>query len=356
MNNEYVQNLRYKLQKRVRRLNSTEFSTFHNALCIFWKFLDSHSILRGICDDLLARVSNANDSALRICVKHEGLLADNELEQAAMAYCVIRGCIQSGDARAEIQVGHLYESDSKYNESIRAFRDQFLEPLYEYIDEQLDDQRAVLALLRRYKHKVEWFGRDALYKRWKDDTQWGERGLAEHLYEYLHDQGIDFHIEPQSASGEADLIAMQKTDDPLIADAKIFDPDRSKGNSYIAKGFAQVYRYTVDFNEPFGYLIVYLTGKHDLRFTLKEKAQSTPFVVYNNKTIFLMTIDLFPHEEPASKRGALNPVEITEEDLIKVIEEERVAGPIGSAALTIAPVAPGAEPEAGELSTPEARS
>jgi hypothetical protein len=330
MNSEYVQNLRYKLQKRVRRLNSTGFSTFHNALTIFWKFLDSHSIFRGICDDLLARAADANDIALRICEKQESLLVGTERGQAAMSYCVIRWCIQSENPDSEIHVGRLYVRDPQHNEKIRAFRDQFLEPLYEYIDEQLDDQRAVLALLRRYKHKCEWFARDVIFNRWRDDTKWGERGLAQHLYEYLHDQGIDLHIEPQSASGEADLIARQKTDDPLIADAKIFDPDRSKGKAYIASGFAQVYRYTVDHNEPFGYLIVYLTGKHDLRFSLKEKAQSTPFIVHNNKTIFLMTIDIFPHEESASKRGPLAPVEITEEDLIKVAEETKADDSSGS--------------------------
>ena len=135
---------------------------------------------------------------------------------------------------------------------------------------------------------------------------------------------MDFHIEPQSASGEADLIAMQKTDDALVADAKIFDPDRSKGKAYIASGFAQVYRYTVDYNEPFGYLIVYLTGEHDLRFALKKKAQATPFVSHNNKVIFLLTIDIFPHAESASKRGALHPVEITEADLIQKADEELV--------------------------------
>jgi hypothetical protein len=109
MNSEYVQNLRYKLQKRVRRLNSTEFNTFHNAICIFWKFLRSHPILQGICDDLLLHVTDAGDRAKKICEGHEGLLADNELEQAAMSYCVIKWCVERGDGNSEIQVGRLYE-------------------------------------------------------------------------------------------------------------------------------------------------------------------------------------------------------------------------------------------------------
>jgi len=42
------------------------------------------------------------------------------------------------------------------------------------------------------------------------------------LYEYLHDQGIQFHIEPESASGRVDLISAQSGKDRLMADAKNF--------------------------------------------------------------------------------------------------------------------------------------
>lgn len=332
MNSEHVQNLRYKLQKRVRRLNSTGYQSFVTGLKQFFNFLRGQPMLLGILDELIARFPNIEAEGTKVAQCEAALVCDNEVEDAALSYIVLKRCSESSEPLCFATIISNYEhTGDKWDEHLEAFRDRFLEPLYEYLDENLDDQRAVLALLRRYKHKCEWFAREDVFKRWEQDTQWGERGLAQHMYEYLHDQGIDLHIEPQSASGEADLIAMQRTDDPLVADAKIFDPDRSKGKSYIAKGFAQVYRYTVDFNEPFGYLIVYLTGKHDLRFTLKEKAQSTPFIVHNNKTIFLMTIDIFPHEESASKRGALTPVEITEEDLIKVAEEV-AATPIPAAA------------------------
>jgi hypothetical protein len=42
------------------------------------------------------------------------------------------------------------------------------------------------------------------------------------LYEFLHEQGIDFHMEPKSASGIADLVADQVGDDRVVADAKVF--------------------------------------------------------------------------------------------------------------------------------------
>jgi hypothetical protein len=43
-----------------------------------------------------------------------------------------------------------------------------------------------------------------------------------------------------------------------------------------------------------------------------------PFIVHNNKTIFIFTIDISPYKKSASKRGPLKAVEITEADLIHI--------------------------------------
>jgi len=323
MNTEYIQNLRYKLQKRVRRLNSTEFQVFHFSLKQFWGFLKSHPIFNGILDDLEHRNPLMEVEAEKIVNDKQALAFDNEIENVVVSYFVLKKCVESDNQYIEVNVGRTYSHESKHNDSLEHFKSLFLELLYEYLDEQLDDQRAILALLRRYKHKCEWFQREYLFNLWNNDTARGEKHLALHLYEYLHDQGLDFVIEPSSVSGEADLVAAQKSDDPLIADVKIFTPERSKGKEYITKGFNQIYLYTVDFNESFGYLIIYKICEEDLKFTLSNQEQSTPFVVHNNKTIFIVTIDVFPHETSASKRGHLRTLEITEKDLIRIIEEEK---------------------------------
>jgi hypothetical protein len=204
-------------------------------------------------------------------------------------------------------------------DALNAFRQTFLEPVYEYLDEQLDDQRALLALLRRYKHKCEWFRRDALFTLWQADTSKGERVLADDLYEYLHDQGLDFTIEPSSASGKPDLISAQVGKEKLIADAKIFGDGTPK--AYLAKGFHQIYQYTLDYNQPFGYLVVFKTCENDLKFPMADQEQSIPFLARNNKTIFFVVIDICPHEKTASKRGVLKTIEITEADLIQTVGE-----------------------------------
>lgn len=81
------------------------------------------------------------------------------------------------------------------------------------------------------------------------------------MYEYLHGCGMEFYIEPTSASGEADMISLQSdSQDPLIADAKVFNPERSHGKAYVIKGVHQLYRYACDYNEAVGYLIIFNTS------------------------------------------------------------------------------------------------
>lgn len=302
MDKEYVQHLRYKLQKRVQRVNSTTYPRFHHALVHLWQWVNSQPAFIGILDDLAKRYPPAEAEAQQI-KSGQGLVGSTELEHVALARAVLKMCVEDSTG-IEQNIEYLYTH--QYEQQLDVFKEQFVEPLYEYLDEQLDDQRAILALLRKYKQKCEWFQREALFQAWSDDTVRGEKRLAKHLYEYLHDHGLEFSIEPTSASGEADLVAAQSSADPLIADAKIFDPDRSKGKSHLIKAFQQIYRYTVDYTEPFGYLIIFKTCEDDLKLALTHSEQFTPSVTYNNKTIFLLVIDIFCYEQPASKRpGAI---------------------------------------------------
>ncbi|OYD17363.1 hypothetical protein CH330_00315 [candidate division WOR-3 bacterium JGI_Cruoil_03_51_56] len=315
MNTDLVQAIRYKLQKRMVRLGSTEYRVFHLTLKQFWGFLRSHDVLQGILEDLPRRVPDAAGTADRIVGKQEGLFFDDELENAAVAYHVLRLCVGSNNPDAEFNLGLAYGARDA-DDALDKFRALFLEPFYEYIDEQLDDQRAILAVLRRYKQKCEWFQRERLHTLWRENTSRGEHLLGYHLYEYLHDQGLEFVIEPLTASGRPDLVSAQASDDPLVADVKVFD-GKTRNKSYIAAGFNQVYLYTRDCNQPFGYLVVYNVSDTDLKLVLPHQEQSTPFLVHNAKSIFVLTIDINPSLPSASKRGKVKCVELTEKDLVE---------------------------------------
>jgi len=216
-------------------------------------------------------------------------------------------------------VGIAFEA-SGLEGRVETFYTVALEPFYEYLDEQLDDQRLLLSLLVRYKHKCEWFRNDELLRMATADSGHAERNLAEHMYEYLYDQGLDFSIEPRSASGKPDLVSAQTGDHRLVADAKVFGESTAK--TYLATAFNQVYTYARDYNEPFGYIVLFNTSGRDVKLVLDTQEQSVPFHCHNGKTIFILTIDISPYTETASKRGPLTSLEITAQDLAQLVQTE----------------------------------
>ena len=319
MDSEYIQFVRYKLQKRLKRLNTVSHESFRGALIQTWTFLQSNDITKGILDDLERRVPSAKADGEYVTSQNVGMVGDTELENDAICYWVVKLCATIPfNKRSVEEHGNLFlDQLVNLSSQLEPFRQEYIEPLFDYIDEQIDDKRMTLVLLKKFKHRCEWFHRAELLARFKDDTGQGEKMLANSLYEYLHDQGVQFHIEPQSASGRIDLISAQSGRDRLVADAKLFNPERGQDRGYITKGFRQVYEYTKDFSEPFGYLVIFKTCEQDLSIPTQYQESSIPLVTHNNKTIFLVVIDIFDYPEPASKRGKLQAYEITPQQFVE---------------------------------------
>jgi hypothetical protein len=318
MDSDYVQHVRYKLQKRLKRLNTASQETFRATLVQTWAFLQENSITKAILDDLERRVPEAEKWAETITANEGRVLPGTELENDAIAYWVLKKCAtaplnQDSDQHGNLQL-HLLENTSSH---LEPFRLEYVEPLFDYIDEQIDDKRIVLALLRKYKHRCEWFRRVTLLASCNDNTRQGENTLAYDLYEYLHDQGIEFHIEPESAAGRVDLISAQSGMDRLVADTKLFNPTTGQDCGYIIKGFRQVYDYLNDFNELFGYLVIFKTCQQDLAISTNQQESAIPFICHNNKTIFILIIDICDYPDSASKRGKLRAYEITPENFVE---------------------------------------
>lgn len=334
MDSDAIQNIRYKLQKRLKRLNTVDHRIFHNTLKQSWGFLQQNSVTKGILDDL-ERHSTLQESHADSTVSGRPQVGTSEAENDGICYWVVKKCAESDQRDIEIQVGHRLTSETKFDDCIEAFLRMYVEPLFDCIDEQIDDKRLTLALIKKYKHRCEWFRRTDLFDKCKADTRKGEAVLAYDLYEYIHDQGLQFHIEPQSESGRVDLISAQSGRDRLIADAKIFDPHRSHDRGYIIKGFRQIYEYSKDYNEPVGFLVIFKTCEEDLSIATPQQEAALPFVTHNNKTIFLVVIDIFEYPASASKRGLLKSYEITPEQFVASLDDaaEKSKGEcIGSAA------------------------
>lgn len=316
MDPQYIQNLRYKLQKRVSRLHGVDTDeSFLFTLTQFWRFFDRQPTFVGIIQELLASFPNIDQDVNRIFAR-EGLYGETEEEAAALGYKVLRRLVNK--ERGLLAIGTAYNRLGRDFPSRDAVREIHLDPFYEYVDEQLDDNRAMLALLMRYKHRSEWFHHERLWDISQTSSA-AEKELALDLYAYLYDQGIDFNIETESIRGRIDLIASQGSDDPLLLDTKIFDDD-GRGKYYIRKGFNQIYTYTQQHNEAFGFLVIYNTTPKDLRLSL-EQMGDVPIISHNYKTIFLIVIDIYPHDKPVSQRPPLQAVEISEQEFITILEE-----------------------------------
>ncbi len=134
-----VQDLRQKLQEYVYRLESSGFVTFHSLLKQFWDFLSSSPILMSIFEDLVRQCPSAEETAEKIVRDKEGFNGENDLEWAAMAYFVIKKCVESDEDRLEAHIGILYRpGEKKYDELHGGFNQVFLESLHRYLNEKLD--------------------------------------------------------------------------------------------------------------------------------------------------------------------------------------------------------------------------
>jgi hypothetical protein len=332
MNSQITQNLQEKLARRVQRLMSANSRMFPSYLQQFLRFFHDHPIYSSIGNSLLINHPETEEIARVIIEGDKHQLSESEEEIAALAYQLMKTILESISTTTSLDIEEfeniIYGIDCAYNRTpasdtsrrLETFRNIFILAFHDYVHEQLDEQKIVLGLLIRYKHRCEWFHREDLNHVAQDNSRKSEKLLSLNLYSYLHDQGLNFHIEPSSITGEIDLIAAQGSNDPLLADAKVFDAN-SRGKSYICKGFNQIYTYTQQYNESCGYLIIFRITDRDLHFSLPQQFHGIPAITYNHKTIFLITIDICHHEKSVSQRKPLEAITITQEDLISEVEE-----------------------------------
>lgn len=316
MDNQYLQRQRFLLQKKVKRLNSCDYKIFHGLFVQFWGYLHAHALFGGVMAKLEAETPPHAEDLEQVFKQGALLQCETEKEAIGLNFRILEHCAKqalTGHTGPEVMLGRpIATGSTKFPDMLDAFRDTYLEPFYEHLDESLDDQAAVLSLLLKYKRHVEWFAREEVAALAATD----ERTVAKHLYAYLFDQGLDFHIEPQSVSGEADLVAPE-----LVLDAKLFDGTAGHGKRYLRSGVNQLLTYTRDYHQSVGYLVVYRRCPEDLQFSFAREDMLVPFVVLDGRTIYFLVVDICEYDASASKRGPLKAHVLTEADVRSVLEE-----------------------------------
>lgn len=354
MDPQLVQRTRYLLKSRVKYTLSCPAQLFQSACRQLINWVEHHPVFSSIikqafCQgnwnflaDLNSTKNALNEPGINSihCVE---ITTESHREHAALCYFIVSLIARFSFVPTETQHDyydvtarsramwlicclseHLIGEDPRDNDkALEIVRDVAINGLYEYLDEQLDARNALLGLLYKYKHRSEWFRRKRLREIAENGLEHkkdgGERALAIDLYEYVYDQGVDYSIEPASASGEADLIAHDSDGHHVVIDAKYVAPSDppSVVKKKLSHGFHQVAKYCDDHNEPVGYLVVYINHKASPRLPLDE-ADGFRFISVKGKNVYYVSVEIGDHPS-ASKAGIAEEVSITREELLKEV-------------------------------------
>ena len=312
----YLRNLRVKLQERRNRLYKNGYRTYPSELEYFLQFLDCNPYTRSLLSALVASSSVDFDKWVE---DHSGWgefeFPTSEEGRAKVCYGITRKC-NDGNWDKWLRT---FSSENRYDDQLRDFTEAVVDPLVNFLHDQIDDAGNVLYLIERFKLRAEWFDRDELYNLYQDQTSIGESNLDRELRASLFQGGIDYPFsQPLSPSGKADVVALLESDDPLVLEVKVFDPERGRSKRQLQQGFHQVLRYADDYNQSVGYLVVFNCSGRQLVISSEEssEAEFPPRINYAGRTVFVISIDLCPDTISASKERPTSRQVVSFKDLV----------------------------------------
>ena len=314
-----LHNLRVQLQQRRNRVHKASVQQYETELRLFLAFLTQKSHLQTIvkmleCNETIDYGHWKDEVATQYA-----RFPSSEAARAKLCYFILKECADDPEEQRAANWAFRFSTGSSLADALNDFNDTVLDAFWHYLDDRLDEGGDVLYLLERFKLKSEWFRQDELWHLYSNDTSSGEQNLDRVLREALFDGGIDFPFsQPDSPSGKADVVALGGTQDPLVLEAKVFDPDLSKDKGHLRQGFHQVLRYANDYQQAVGHLVVFNCSNNQLVLPSEDsdEGEFPPRIVHDGKTLFLVTIDISSDRDPASREDARKRVEITRAELV----------------------------------------
>ena len=317
---QYLLDLRVRLQQRRDRVHMTDYRHYETELQLFLQFLDNNPYLRALlCTLDASEETDFEQWKKNVAESHSSPFPPSETARAKLCLSILKECAYDPNAQAALSWASLFSHGRDLNEMTNDLNEAVLDPFFNYLDDRIDDTGNVLYQLQRFKRKAEWFRQQDLHKMYRDDTGSGEKNLDRVLREALFDGGVDFPFsQPDSPSGRADIISLDDSDDPLVLEAKVFDPGRSRGKSHLRQGFHQVLRYANDYQQNVGYLVAFNCSGNQLVWPSEDSSDGEfpPRLMHDGKTFFLIAIDIATDRESASKERPSDRVEISRSELI----------------------------------------
>ena len=316
----YLRNLRVQLQERRNRLYKCGRRTYGAELGYLLRFLtDSQHISCLLTElDTSACVDFAQWTK-DVFRSRQIEFPDTEEGRAKVCHGILKQISSDETGPVWLRWARLFSSESNADAMLRDITESVVDPLVNFLHDRIDDGGSVLYVIERFKMKVEWFRREELYSLYSGNTSVGEASLDAELRAGLFDGGIDYPFsQPLSPSGRADIVASLNSDDPLVLEVKVFDLDRNKGITHLKQGFHQITRYSQDYNQSVGYLVVFNCSDRQLVITPDQSSEPEfpPRIHYAGKTFFVVPIDIHPDIASASRERPASRVEIDPTDLI----------------------------------------
>ena len=313
-------NLTGQILERVDRLDKTDFESYDAELRYFLTFLYKNSSTCSLLTIIDANTS-VNFEQWNTARSDSGRfeLPDTEEGRATIYYNIIRHCVSRDNEWNALSWAREFSGHSAFNVSLQKFTRKIIQPFANFVCDQINERSNVLYLIERFKQQVEWFRQEELYSLYEADTSVGEASLDLKLRASLFDGGIDYPFsQPSSPSGNADIVALVGSADPLVLEVKVFDPDRSKGKRNIQQGFHQILRYANDYSEGFGYLVIFNCSPGHLAISSGDaiKGAYPVRVAHAGKTFFIIAISVNPDAVSASKENPASRTVINFTDLI----------------------------------------
>ena len=313
----YLKNLRVKLQERKDAVLRAKFDYLESHLKTFLNFISKQPVLSSITVELESLVRKEEKDKIIANLK-EGQISDlpeDDDRRAASLLIISRYFVDpSYEGQFFQKLGAIFREE-KFQDDADEFTEQLFLPLYHFYDERIDDSDLLLYLLLKYKRLSEWFDREEVFNLAQADPSKREASLDSHLRRFLMHEGFDYPFStPHSPKGRADIV-VHLEEKPLSLEIKIFDGE-SYGKSYLRKGFNQALKYAEDYHQPVGYLVIFNLSQKLLQFGKTSSDDYFPKIDAQNKTIFIIPVNIHPVTLSASKEKEAQIVVIEEEYLI----------------------------------------
>ena len=319
-----LRNLRIQVQQRRSRLHRSTHEYYDAELLYTFQFLNKNAYTRNLLTTIESNTDVDFDEWVGQLGSAYGVgvqFPRTEAGKAKVCLGILRHCVAKDTNSNALGWARYFSDKSNFNENLSEFTSAVIDPLFNYLDDEIDEIGNVLYVIERFKLKAEWFKRSEFYSLYENDTSTGEKNLDRELRSYLFDGGIDYPFsEPGSPSGKADIVAMLGSEDPLVLEVKVFDPRRNRNKAHIRQGFHQALKYASDYNQDTGYLVIFNCSKNPLLVSQNE-TPVTEFptrVFYASKSFFVIPIDINPDAESASKENPANRQNLDINDLTGV--------------------------------------